>query len=47
VLFGLSPVDPWIYGSSATIVLAVSLIASFLPAFRASQVDPMTALRAE
>ncbi|HWW86800.1 MAG TPA: ABC transporter permease [Vicinamibacterales bacterium] len=47
VLFGLSPVDLWIYGSSATIVLAVSLIASFLPAFRASQVDPMTALRAE
>jgi ABC-type antimicrobial peptide transport system permease subunit len=39
--------DPFVYGISALILLAVSLSAMFLPAFRASQVDPIQALRNE
>ena len=39
--------DPLVYGISALILLTVSLSAMFLPAFRASQVDPIQALRNE
>jgi ABC-type antimicrobial peptide transport system permease subunit len=39
--------DPWVYSISALILLAVSLTAMFLPARRATQVDPIQALRNE
>ena len=39
--------DPIVYGIAAGIVLIVSLFAMYLPAFRATQVDPMQALRNE
>jgi predicted permease len=39
--------DPSVYCISAVILLLVSLSAMFLPAFRATQVDPMQALRSE
>ena len=39
--------DPSLYGIAAIIMLLVSLSAMFLPAFRATQVDPMQALRSE
>jgi predicted permease len=47
VLFGVSPKDPLIYVAVAALVAAVSLAASFVPARRATRVDPMIALRAE
>jgi predicted permease len=47
MLFGLSPTDPVTYGSVAVILVAIALIASFLPARRASRVDPMIAFRAD
>ena len=47
VLFGVSPRDPLIYASVVALVALISLAASFVPARRATRVDPMIALRAE
>jgi predicted permease len=47
VLFGVNPRDPLTYGVVVALVTTVSLIATFVPAQRATRVDPMTALRAE
>jgi predicted permease len=47
MLFGLSPADPMTYGSAATILIGVALLAALVPAFRAAHVEPMTALRAD
>ena len=47
VLFGVSPRDPFIYAAVVALVAVVSLAASFVPARRATRVDPMIALRAE
>jgi len=46
-LFGVSGRDPIVYLSVAALVSAVSLVATFVPARRATRVDPMIALRAE
>lgn len=47
LLFAVSATDPLVLGGTALILLAVSLFASFVPALRASRVDPVEALRAE
>ena len=47
MLFGLSPLDPVSFGVAAAVLLAVVLLASLIPARRASSVDPMNALRYE
>jgi predicted permease len=46
-LFGVSARDPLTYGSVIALVTIVSLIATLVPARRATRVDPMIALRAE
>jgi predicted permease len=46
-LFGISPRDPLTYGAVIALITAVSLVATLVPARRATRVDPMTALRAE
>jgi predicted lysophospholipase L1 biosynthesis ABC-type transport system permease subunit len=46
-LFGISPMDPLTMAGVLILVLAVGMLAAFLPAHRASRVDPMTALRCE
>jgi predicted permease len=47
LLFGISPVDPATYLAVTAVLLVAAAVASYVPAHRASNVDPTEALRAE
>jgi predicted permease len=47
LLFDVSPVDPLTYGLVSLTLIAATTLASYLPAVRATAVDPMHALRSE
>jgi ABC-type antimicrobial peptide transport system permease subunit len=47
MLFGLKPTDPVTLLAATAILAAIAVLAGYLPARRASFVDPMVALRYE
>jgi ABC-type antimicrobial peptide transport system permease subunit len=47
MLFGLTPMDPFTLVVAVGLMVGFGLLAGFVPALRASRVDPMVALRYE
>jgi predicted permease len=47
LLFEVSPTDPWLYSGVALFICSVAALACFVPALRATRIDPMQALRTE
>jgi ABC-type antimicrobial peptide transport system permease subunit len=45
MLFGTQPSDPITFAGMIVLLTGVAFIAGYLPARRASRIDPMTALR--
>jgi ABC-type antimicrobial peptide transport system permease subunit len=47
MLFGVSPTDPWTLAAAGVFFLLLIAAASYVPARRASRLDPLTTLRIE
>jgi putative ABC transport system permease protein len=47
MLYGTQPLDPFVYAAVAAVLLMVAAVACLVPAWRASRLDPMQALRTE
>jgi ABC-type antimicrobial peptide transport system permease subunit len=47
LLFGVQPIDPFVIASVTAIIVVMALAAAAVPAWRASSMDPMAALRGD
>jgi ABC-type lipoprotein release transport system permease subunit len=47
MLFGVSPTDPLTYSAVAGLLIGTAALASAVPAWRASRIQPLDALRSE
>jgi ABC-type antimicrobial peptide transport system permease subunit len=47
LLFGVKPVDPIVFAAMSVMMLAIGLLASYVPARRASSVHPIESLRSD
>ena len=47
MLYGVRPLDTWAFGGAAALLGIVVVIAAYIPARRATRIDPTVALRAD
>ena len=47
LLYGTSARDPWVIAAATVLLMLIGVLASMVPAFRASRVDPISALRTD